>query len=282
MCAMRILKKIPIHPTFILIFLWFLISGKTIEFFTLFFVLLFHELGHYLVAKKLGYKLNGFYLAPYGVALNYKDGKFLSYDEVKIALAGPFANFLFSFVMVGLWWIFPFFYAYTCDFAYFSFFLGLFNLLPAYPLDGGRILVSLLSEKIQRKTALNVSIYFNVFFSILFFVSFVISCSINYNPTLALMVVFLLGGIIDSKFECKYDQVNLFNKKLKDFSHVKFLMVSDEVTLGEMMRAIDLSKFTLFYIITHEDKVKVMTEKMVLKLCLKEPITKKIKELNIK
>lgn len=278
---MRILKKIPIHPTFILLFLWFLLSGAVLEFFILIGVVLIHELGHYVVAKKLGYKLNGFYLAPYGVALNYKDGKFLPYDEVKIALAGPIANLTLSFCLVGLWWLFPSVYSFTYQIAYFSMFLALFNLLPAYPLDGGRVLVSALSEKSGRKRALKISIAFNIVFCVIFFVGFVITCFINYNPTLALMVVFLLGGIMESKFESKYESINLFNKKIKDFSHVKSLAVGEQVTLGELMRAIDSSKLTLFYILYADGKTRILSEKAVLSLCMKHPITTQIKDIKL-
>ena len=278
---MRILKKIPIHPTFILLFLWFLLSGAVLEFFILIGVVLIHELGHYVVAKKLGYKLNGFYLAPYGVALNYKDGKFLPYDEVKIALAGPMANLTLSFCLVGLWWLFPSVYSFTYQIAYFSLFLALFNLLPAYPLDGGRVLVSALSEKSGRKRALKISIAFNITFCVIFFVGFVITCFINYNPTLALMVVFLLGGIMESKFESKYESINLFNKKIKDFSHVKSLAVGEQVTLGELMRAIDSSKLTLFYILYADGKTRILSEKSVLSLCMKHPITTQIKDIKL-
>lgn len=278
---MRILKKIPIHPTFILLFLWFLLSGAVLEFFILIGVVLIHELGHYVVAKKLGYKLNGFYLAPYGVALNYKDGKFLPYDEVKIALTGPIANLTLSFCLVGLWWLFPSVYSFTYQIAYFSLFLALFNLLPAYPLDGGRVLVSALSEKLGRKRALKISIAFNIVFCVIFFVGFVITCFINYNPTLALMVVFLLGGIMESKFESKYESINLFNKKIKDFSHVKSLAVGEQVTLGELMRAIDSSKLTLFYILYADGKTRILSEKSVLSLCMKHPITTQIKDIKL-
>ncbi len=279
---MRLLKKIPVHPTFFLLFIWFVISGQVLEFFMLTFVVLVHEAGHYLVAKGLRYKLDSFYLAPYGVALNYKEEKFASNDEIKIALAGPICSLVLSFVIVGIWWLFPGVYGLTYQICGMSLFLGLFNLLPAYPLDGGRVFVSALSEKMPRKKALKISMCINGGLCILFFVAFIITCFVNYNPTFALMVVFLLGGIMESKFESKYQQVNLYNKKVKDFSHVKTLAVSEEVTLGELLRAIDGSKLTVFYILSESGKTRVLTEKAVLSFCMKEPISRKIKELKFK
>ena len=277
---MRLLKKVPIHPTFYLIFLWFLISGQGLVFCVLLLSLLFHELGHYLVAKKLKYKLSSFYLAPYGVALNYKEGKFLSSDEVKIALAGPCANFITSIFVIALWWIFPAVFSFTHSFVEVSLTLGLFNLLPAYPLDGGRVVVGLLGERISRKKALNLTIWLNVCFCIMFAVAFVISCFVNYNPFLALMVVFLLGGILETKMEGKYETINLFDKKIKNFSNVKMLAIMEDVTLAEMIKAIDSAKLTVFFVVSKNGKTKMLTEKKVLSLCMTHPITTKIKDID--
>lgn len=69
---MRLLKcrkKLPIHPSFLILFAWFICTRQIEAFFIFVFVVLAHEFGHYFVAKKLGYKLDAFFLAPYGVSL---------------------------------------------------------------------------------------------------------------------------------------------------------------------------------------------------------------------
>ncbi len=277
---MRILRKIPIHPTFFLLFIWFVATGQIAEFLVLFLSVLVHEFGHYYVAKRLGYKLTNFYLAPYGVALNYKDGKFLPKDEVKIALAGPMANIILSATISSLWWICPVTYNFTFNLCVCSLFLALFNLLPAYPIDGGRMLTGLLSEKISRKKALNLSIAFNIAFSILFLAGFILTCFYDYNPTLALMVVFLICGVIETKFEGKYEHISVFKKVIKDFSSVKTLSVSENVTLGELIKNIDQSKLTIFFVLS-EGKTKMISEKKVISLCMNYPLTTSLKELNL-
>lgn len=278
---MRILKKIPIHPSFYLVFIWFAVTGQTLLFFILIFCLLVHEMGHYIVAKKLKYKLSSFYLAPYGVALNYKDSKFLGKDEIKIAFAGPFANIIFCVFIVANWWIFPETYFYTYEFVDLSMGLALFNLLPAYPLDGGRVMVGLLSEKISRKKALKTVRIFNVVFCFVFAVCFVITCFVDYNPTFALMIVFLLGGMMESKMEGEYQLTDVFKKKIKNFSAVKFLAINEQTTLGELMRAVDGAKLTIFCLVQDSGKTVILTEKKVLSLCLKHPITTKLSQLDI-
>ena len=258
---MRILKKLPIHPSFYLFFAWFVISGQVSEFFIFFFVILIHELGHY------------------GVALNYKEGKFLPKDEVKIALAGPCANIVISLFLISLWWLYPSIYALTYKMVELGTFLAIINLLPAYPLDGGRVLVALLSQKMPRKKSLKISIIFNIAFSIIFFVAFIITCFINFNPTLALMVVFLVIGILESNFEGKYEKMSLFNKKIKNFSQIKSIYVSPSTKLSEIIKSIDANRLTIFYVTMPDGNIKTLSENAIMKLCLKYPYETKIEEI---
>lgn len=282
MRILNIAKKVPIHPTFFLLALWFFVSDMATEFFVLFFVVLFHELAHYFTAKKLGYRLTSFYLAPYGAQLSYKDEKFSFKDEMLIALAGPLANMILCVFLLALWWIAPGVYCYTNSIFECSLFIGLFNLLPAYPLDGGRAFVALLSEKTTRQTALKISIIFNIVFCIIFAACFVISCFYSYNPTFVMMIFFLLCGILDSKFEGKYERVDVLNKKIKNLSSVKSVYVDDTATLSQLFGAIDSRKFTIFYVNFSSGQTKIMTEKNVIKLCKNHPLTIQIKELNFK
>ena len=97
--ALSLKKKLPIHPSFLLLFGWFVLTGDLAGFFIFVGVVITHELGLYFVEKKLGYRLDSFFLAPYGVSLNYTESVFEAGDEVKIALAGPLVNFSLSFVV---------------------------------------------------------------------------------------------------------------------------------------------------------------------------------------
>ena len=170
----------PIHPSFILLFLWFIFTRNIFSFLLFCAVVLTHELGHYYTAKRLGYKLDSFFIAPFGVSLNYKESIFESKDELKIAFSGPLVNFILSLITISLWWIFPEIYHYTYEFVFQSIMLGLFNLLPCYPLDGGRVLVGVISQYHPRKTAIKISMVLNILFSSILFSLFIVSCFINF------------------------------------------------------------------------------------------------------
>lgn len=275
---MRLLKEIPIHPSFLLLVAWFVITGKAYAFFIFVGVVLTHELGHYFVAWKLGYKLDSFFLAPYGVSLNYKECTFASRDEIKIAIAGPAVNLILATITVSLWWIFPAIYFYTHEFVLQSVSLALFNLLPAYPLDGGRIFICLFSEKISRKKSVKIISLANLILAATFVIIFIVTCFINFNPTPALVAAFMLAGIVESNFESRYQKMNMFKKKIKSFSKVQSLVVQDSITLGQILKHIEANKFTVFYIVSDE-KTRALDEKALLKLSLIYPLSLSLSEI---
>ena len=135
--------KIKIHPLFIIFAFFLIFFGWTRILISYFLVLILHELGHYFMAKFLGYKLNKIVFMPYGVSLNGQGNIFKKRDEILIAMAGPVVNFLLCILTVTLWWLFPVTYYYTDAFVFSNLSLALFNLIPVFPLDGGRVIRNL-------------------------------------------------------------------------------------------------------------------------------------------
>ncbi len=271
--------KLPIHPSFLLFFLWFLFTKNLYSFLIFCLVILTHELGHYFVAKKCGYKLDSFLLAPYGVSLNYRESTFEQRDEILIAFAGPAVNFVLSTLAVSFWWIIPESYNFTYDFVYQSLLLGLFNLLPCYPLDGGRVMAGILSKNLPRKKAINITIVNNVIVSCLLFILFFISLFVNFNASFCFCGVFLVLGIIDSKKESRYQPIAIYKKKTKNFSKPFFYYLSEDVTIGAALRHIEINRFTIFVIRLNNGKVKMLDEEKIKLLSLKFPIETKFKDI---
>lgn len=92
----------------------------------------FHEMGHLMTMVLTGVPVYAFRLKATGAVIR---GGFTGYgQEMVCALAGPFSSFLLGFVCMR----------YAPKLALISCLLGAMNLLPVYPLDGGRILRSVL------------------------------------------------------------------------------------------------------------------------------------------
>lgn len=102
-----------------------------------------HESAHIMVAQRLGIKIRKIEVLPFGITAGLCDeGIKRPEDEIKIALAGPLSNFMIAYLAYGFldgWWSDYI----VCT----SLVIGIFNLIPALPLDGGRILKAILVRK---------------------------------------------------------------------------------------------------------------------------------------
>ena len=106
---------------------------------------LLHELGHALVARHLGVEIASIELHFLGGAAKMTSQPKTANDEVLIAAAGPAVSFALGGIGLVLltfvnWQVFYWFGVINIA-------LGAFNLLPALPMDGGRILRALLTRK---------------------------------------------------------------------------------------------------------------------------------------
>ena len=142
--------KIKFNPLFMIYVFLCVYFGWFNNVFYYIVVATLHEYGHLFVAKLLGYRVDGFIYSLYGVGLKTNNA-YKTKDDILVSLAGPCVNLILIVVSICLWWIFPTTYFFTYDFVICNIVIMLFNLIPIYPLDGGRVMLALFSKKIQRK-----------------------------------------------------------------------------------------------------------------------------------
>jgi stage IV sporulation protein FB len=125
----------------------------------LFFILLIHEMSHVLAARLLHMKVHEIELLPFGGAVRIQSiFEMNPLHEILIAGVGPVSNILlllFYFGGIQLGWIstrIP-----DPNFVNSNLMLAGFNLLPALPLDGGRILRALLAQQMGMKRATQIA-----------------------------------------------------------------------------------------------------------------------------
>ena len=111
-----------------------------------------HELAHALMARAEGIEIEEIVLHPFGGLARLRTQPQNPRAELRIAVAGPAASFLFGVLALGGSQIAAL-GNYAATFVVFfliaagNFLLALFNLLPGYPLDGGRVLRAILWHK---------------------------------------------------------------------------------------------------------------------------------------
>ncbi len=163
---------------------------------------LLHELSHYLVASKLFYHCNEIQLSIFGAVLYGEFQDVTPGDRVKIALAGPACNLILCVICSALWWIAPETYYYTEDFFFANISMALVNMLPCYPLDGGRVLTGLLEKKLDKR-AVKVTKVLTVAVSLALFGVFVLSLFTRHNLfNVGAFAVCLFSGIFATGKEC--------------------------------------------------------------------------------
>ena len=142
-----------VHPLFLLVGVWYAFTGELFLFLISALVALQHELAHAFAAAKLGYKLNAVVLMPFGAVIDGElDGISLK-DEISVAVWGPLCNLITAGFFGAVWWFAPTVYAFTDTAFQASLSIALVNFLPAYPLDGGRILRCALARAFSKNSA---------------------------------------------------------------------------------------------------------------------------------
>lgn len=144
--------RLRIHPLFLAAGLVSAFTGDLLLFLAAALAAAEHECAHAFVARRYGFALDKLVLMPYGAVLSGDIAGIGKKQELAVLVAGPLANAVTALAFVALWWLFPETYPYTEAAASVSFSLFLVNLLPAYPLDGGRILHLLLSPLGERRS----------------------------------------------------------------------------------------------------------------------------------
>jgi Zn-dependent protease/CBS domain-containing protein len=205
-----------VHWTFFLLLAYFAFAGyqgsgsvtnalvTALVIVALFVCVVLHEYGHSLVAQRLGIEIQDITVLPLGGVARLKSLPEKPWDEVKIAIAGPLVNVALApifFAIGALLGASPMQPANILQggnslgqiFVYLGLInvtLVVFNLIPAFPLDGGRVLRGLLATRLGTVRATDISATIGQFFAAAFFLIGLLSG----NFLLALVGVFVFFG----------------------------------------------------------------------------------------
>ena len=234
---------------------------------SIFITVVMHELGHALAAKRYNIITKDITLLPIGGIARLEKIPEKPIEELIVAIAGPLVNIVLA-VITGIFITIPatseqlmaqlangvnannFF----LNFFLVNFWLALFNLIPAFPMDGGRILRALLSFRLQRHVATRISARIGQFLALGF-----ILLGFFTSPFLIFIGIFVIIGAqvetdyTESKFMLKgfkvhdvlmkqYPKIDA-NETVKtavalvlDSQNKNFLITEQEIPVGTLNR----------------------------------------------
>lgn len=209
--------KIRVHWTFLFLIAWivFLELSRGNDFtailwstgfiLVLFFCVVLHELGHALTARRFNVGTRQITLLPIGGVASLERMPSEPREELLVALAGPAVNLV---IAMALYFVVPFekyagqdpealqqalssINAGNFMFLLFSanLVLAVFNMIPAFPMDGGRVLRAILSMRMDRVRATQIASVLGQ--AVAFFLFFY---GLLVNPILILIAIFVFFG----------------------------------------------------------------------------------------
>ncbi|MFC4320942.1 M50 family metallopeptidase [Litchfieldia salsa] len=234
----KLLSKIHIHPL-----LWVLIGLAIItahfrELLMLFVIVFVHEMGHALCAHFFSWRIRRILLLPFGgVAEMEEHGNRPLKEEVLVVLAGPIQHLWMIGLGYGLFSI-SLISQETLDLFIFQNLMILgFNLLPIWPLDGGKLLFTLFSWRFSFYKSHQFMLTSSIIAIFLFIVGLIL-----INPTqlnLWIIVTFLIYSIAlefkNRHFVLMRFLLERYYGKHRSISMLKPLMVDESVTIQEVL-----------------------------------------------
>lgn len=192
----------------IFLFALIFVITKQIEFYAILMIYaVIHELGHLFWGLILKLKPEAFSITPFGLQISFKtepnlyntkikNGTKLCLKKMSLALAGPLTNFIIALILIILNNIELYknsiFFGEIAIYA--NILIGIFNLIPIYPLDGGRIL----KEIISIRSGIKKSYYYinkisNITMICLMFIS---SILLLYIHNIAILIILIYLGYL--------------------------------------------------------------------------------------
>ena len=259
-------RLLTIHPLFLAVGIWYAFTGELFLFLMSTLIALQHECAHAFAAAKLGYKLNKIVLMPFGAVID-GDLKNIGFrDEIFVALCGPLCNLLTAVFFVALWWFHPTMYAFTDTACYSSLTIALINLLPAYPLDGGRVLKCALSraflkksgqEETAEKSAERICRAITLFFGGLLLLLFIVFCFYGkFQFTMLAFGIFLIVGAFGNRDKQAIYRKMDFSKRdvLEKGTEIRRIALLEDCTVKKALRFLTKDGYLVFEVYDKKER----------------------------
>ena len=178
-----------------------------------FISILIHEIAHIVVAKIYKININNLRISIFGFSAQIENSKRnKTKEKILMYLAGPLLNFLlmiiFNFSNME--------YLEKLKIVYINVCLGIFNLFPILPLDGGNILKEILKIKYKNLKANKISLFISkICLAVLIFTYSILIIKVKNISILALIIYLIyLNFVVEKKLKLLERTYKILNKNL--------------------------------------------------------------------
>jgi Zn-dependent protease len=216
----------------------------------LFLSVLIHELAHSLVAQARGMSVSSITLFIFGGVSSLKDEPPKAGTEFMMAIAGPATSFILGGIFIGIYFLVRgqqnFIEALMYYLGWTNLALATFNLLPGFPLDGGRVLRSFLWRTTgDLAKATNISAIVGKILGWLF-VIFGVIWMLFTGDYISGIWISIIGIFINSAAESSRQNVNLKEQlkgvRVAQVMDVNIETISSKATVSELVRDIFMQR----------------------------------------
>jgi Zn-dependent protease/CBS domain-containing protein len=261
--------SVNLHITFLLLLVLFLSGGiKWVALLLgVFCFVTLHELCHSLVARSYGIEVREITLLPIGGVASMSSMPEKPSQEFFISIAGP----LFNILVVAIFYIpiknllgesvlfyRPFSTAtwpLTLAYLYWiNLILAAFNLIPAFPMDGGRILRSLLAQKLGYQKATKIAVNLGHLFALVFAYFGIV----GFNIILILIAIFIYMAASNEGLQVDLRET-LKKFRVRDILSADFFTLNSDTPLSKVLELIFHSHQEDFTVVDGEKTVGFVT-----------------------
>lgn len=243
---------IEIHITFILLMVVVFASSYPELYFFILTMILFvfvvaHELSHSLVAKHYGIRVRRIVLYPMGGVSQIDEIPEKPSIEWRMAIAGPLTSFVFGGVLFALDQVVSIKTPTVpsllvagrlmLDLARINLALGAFNLIPAFPMDGGRVLRALLAERVKFSDATRYAASIGKLLGMV--MAFL---GVFYDLWLIIIGLFIYVGATEEA-ESTILSTTIARIRVKDVMHAEVASVNPETTLADALEVMFKARY---------------------------------------
>ena len=251
-----------------------------------FIIALLHESAHIICAKAVGINISHITLFPFGISASLSRGYIKrSEKEFLIAFSGPFSNIILFWLFKLTAKFFPLpILGYCADV---NLAMCAVNLLPTLPLDGGRMLKSILTSKFGILRSYNFMLRLSRVMIIAVTVSALLLFIVtDFNFSLILIAVFLFQNLsheqtLLSHIALKEILENNEKMSTREFFSTKTFCVKESSRISSILRYLSYDYYIVLHILDKNSQIiRTATETELLALLTKNGIRAKFSDLH--